>query len=131
MRARVHIISRRAAAASTLAAALSSASRSFDYEPDTLLPEVVSKEDGDANESEGEGEGEAAGAHKRDDDSAEAARPAPSGRRLVQMRGVGASAEIDQFPLIDLWARLARRLGVNMGRPAPPSSAVLFSAATG
>lgn len=37
------------------------------------------------------------------------------------MQGIGASAEIDQFPLIDVYARLARAAGLKMGRGAPPS----------
>jgi hypothetical protein len=36
------------------------------------------------------------------------------------MQGVGASAEIDIFPLMDVYARIARLAGIPMGRPAPP-----------
>jgi hypothetical protein len=97
--------------------------------------EEDAEEEGDGQGRAGAGdggEGAAAGGRAAGErGSGAAAGPAPPPRRLVQMRGVGASAEIDQFPLIDLWARLARRLGVDIGRPAPPTAAAVFSAATG
>jgi hypothetical protein len=68
----------------------------FDYEPDTLLPSA--EDEGDEAGEGGEGPGKA-----------------------VVMQGVGSSAEIDQFPLIDAYSRLARIAGVRMGRAPPPS----------
>jgi hypothetical protein len=68
----------------------------FDYEPDTLLPSA---------EDEGE----------------EAGEGGEGGGKAVVMQGVGSSAEIDQFPLIDAYSRLARIAGLKMGRAPPPA----------
>ena len=91
----------------------------------------------DAGSGAGSGAGSDAGAAAEAhaaaavDGSAGSVAGGGGGKRQVQMRGVGASAEIDIFPLIDSWARLARRLGVDMGRPGPPSCEQLFSPLTG
>jgi hypothetical protein len=81
----------------------------FDYEPETLFPSV--EVDGEA---EG-GEEEKGGGGGEGDEG-----PEPP-NRCVTMQGIGSSAEIDQFPLIDVYARLARAAGLKMGRAAPPS----------
>lgn len=46
-------------------------------------------------------------------------------KAVVSMQGVGSSAEIDQFPLLHVYARVARKAGVPMGRPPPPTVTVL------
>lgn len=68
----------------------------FDYEPETLMPSAIID---DPEEEVAEGE-----------------KP----KKIVSMQGVGASAEIDIFPLMDVYARIARLAGIPMGRPAPP-----------
>jgi len=80
----------------------------FDYDPETLFPSV------EVDDDEEGASGDDAGGAGEDE---EAAPP----KRFVTMQGIGASAEIDQFPLIDVYARLARAAGVKMGRGAPPS----------
>jgi hypothetical protein len=68
----------------------------FDYEPETLFPSAIVD---DPEEEVAEGEQQ---------------------KKIVSMQGVGASAEIDIFPLMDVYARIARLAGIPMGRPAPP-----------
>lgn len=68
----------------------------FDYEPETLMPKALAD---DPEEDVPEGE-----------------QP----RKNVGMEGADASAEIDIFPLMDLYARIARMAGVSMGGPPPP-----------
>jgi hypothetical protein len=86
----------------------------FDYSAETLFPSVEVDDDDEEGADGDEAGGAGAGAGAEDE---EAAPP----KRFVTMQGIGASAEIDQFPLIDAYARLARAAGVKMGRGAPPS----------
>jgi len=68
----------------------------FDYDPETLLPSVLIE---DPEEDVPEGD---------------------QTRKVVGMEGADASAEIDVFPLMDLYARIACMAGIPMGRPPPP-----------
>jgi hypothetical protein len=81
----------------------------FDWAPEKLFPVVVR----DLSDSEEEGEeGEEKGSDEFE----------PPNTPTVQQEGVGATAEIDCYPLLNVYARVARLAGVRIGRAAPPTA---------